>query len=233
MKKTFIGFVLLTTMLTSCVSVSEKFENTVVKTVEIIGASHYTITHTSYNDTRKGSSDEMVVTFDNPKENYSNDKAPSLVALTIIQSLNEDDCKKFDRIKIIVNSNSSTFEDTYVTDDLIKTNAGLLKLADFIDSASKYDTINLKKLCDNNFIADSTLLQMTKMIKAITDEYGKLNEFSINGFRYDSIKGSDKSVIETWVEAVNGEAITNYTFYISRDDLKIIYIGINDKHNGS
>jgi hypothetical protein len=149
--------------------------------------------------------------------------------MTVIQNLKNEEYKDYDQIKIVVENNSTTYENTYEMDKLANTISLLNNVQKFFEYSYKRDTLNLKTIISPTDISDSSILTLIGAAVILDSMYGKLNAVNLTGFRYDQIKETSEPLIIAWAETTNGSSLTNYTFYISEQKKKIIYVGINNK----
>ena len=229
MKKILLQIFTLTIFLTS--GVSEKEQNAASKVAALWNAENSSIGHTKTADTEKGTHNVMVVTLKNLKtvdDKYSKDKITSASALTLIENLRKEDYQDFDQIKIIIENNSTSYEKTYEINKLVNTILLLNEITQFFDYSSTRDTLNLKWIISSKDIQDSGLISILQANNQIDSTYGKLNHITITGFRYDHVNKTNEPAIVAWTDVFNGNTLTNYSFYISEESKKIIYIGIND-----
>jgi hypothetical protein len=229
MKEQILYILAATVFLTACVSDNE--EKAARIAAEIFKAENCFIAHSTYDDTEKRSSKIIILTLQNLKgveKKYSKDKITSTTALTFINNVDKQDYQDFQTLKIVI-ENNPTFEKLYEIDKLAYTNRLLKKVSDFFMLTSGNDSSKVKPIIDNSKIQDSILNIVVYTVAQIEKEFGKLNNIKITGFRYDHITETNEPIIVTWVEATNGKAITKYSFYISSQTEKIIYVGINDE----
>ncbi len=221
MKKILIilSFILV---LSSCTS--EKEQNAAATAAAMAGAEDYTITHA-----KDGEHKELVVTLKNLTTNDPNEKMASSSVLTIFGMITKEDYKDYDRIKIEIERDTSTFREAYDISKLEMAVPILKNLLEIFRKDAKNNYPLKPDMVDFSIMKDSVLQQFNEYLIHLDDDYGKLSNVAVVSFSFKEMKESGDNALIAHVLAKNGLMLTNYTFFISLKSKKIFYIGINDE----
>lgn len=229
MKKIYYSIlVIMCCLLYACTS--EREQSAAAQAAALSGAEDYTISESKSTEA-DGSHRDLVVTLKSIQSNETNEKIASTSALTIFGTITKEDYKDYDRIRIVIERDASTFEQAYPIDKLEISTPFLKKLLNvFRQDAGNNYALPLE-LFDSGAIQDSTLLQFKNILVRLDTDYGKLSNVAVSSFKFDKLKNPTVDILMAHITASNGLMLTDYTFYFSFTTRKIIYIGINENSN--
>lgn len=161
---------------------------------------------------------------DLPKKNIT-----SLSALKFIESLSYEDYEDYRDIKVIVKSNSTTFEKSYTISQILVAQDLFHNVDKFGNSIINENLNDFNNYFDNTVFPDTIITKIKNAILASDSLYGKQTKTIITSFDFKEMPGTKDTVFITHFETSNAKGFSDYKIVLKPSNKKIIYFGINDK----
>jgi hypothetical protein len=203
-----------------------KMEEAAEKAGKIFGCTSSTI---SFEMDESGASEQgtVVLHFTDPMlipADYPAEKFTSICALAFLKNLKMEEYQDYDQVKVVLTRSGSAENKSFPIPQLQKVDQAVVPVSQFLDWRPGVNDESVLKSFDSTFIPDSAVLAFGNALLEQDSINGNTIRHNIIGYRQDHLQENNQPVYVIWAETEKEKRNVPYTFYISEESGKIIYI---------
>jgi hypothetical protein len=227
MKKNLLTLgIAFTVLLCSACGFMEKERLAAQKAGEVFGAGEVHVQKSAKASTSEGSYKSLDIELSNLSKvdtTYSREAIISATAYTVIKELSRKEMNGYDRVTIRIDDDGIQSEKYYTTNDLIRA-FELVGLAEkFMLATKDSNEALMRELASNVYISDANIDYIAHYTDSTFAKNGSSFSYFMTGFMYDQLAGDNPApILGVVFEAKNGAANFKYTFYLEKENAKVM-----------
>lgn len=225
--KRFVKFV-ITCALFNASCTDENLAYSVKNAAAEVNANSYSAGIGSSIETGVGTNKYLRVKFSefNQMDQFESEQLSSVGALAFYNNLDQNNLKKYTKVKVLIERGSSNTETMYNFSSLDKIDNYLSIIEPYVESINSNSYPKFFSLIDTNIIDSNITKDAFKALLKVDSLHGEIIDFENNGFKF-AISEDKTPLVTLWYNLQYSDSTSSYLKLIADTETKkIVYINI-------